>query len=218
MNIYQKLSIVQSQLKAPKVQYNKFGNFKYRSLEDIMESVKPLLAQHNLSLILSDTVKQTGDRFYIEAKATLINTEKTDETVSTTAVAREALSKKGMDESQITGAASSYARKYCMNGLFNIDDTKDADAQQPVNNKPLTKNNRASQVNINNNPAHSRGLDSSQLQWLSDYCKRKGYTDSRTKKEFMDFYKFSPRTTSPEEFNEIQKKIEADEKMVAEIF
>ncbi|MBF0205162.1 MAG: ERF family protein [Desulfamplus sp.] len=128
MNIYEKLNLVQSQLKAPKGQFNSFGNFKYRSLEDVVEGVKPLLSQHGLSLTLSDTVRLIGDRFYIEATATLVNVEQPDQKIVTTAMARESLDKKGMDSSQITGAASSYARKYCLNGLFSIDDTRDADS------------------------------------------------------------------------------------------
>lgn len=143
MNIYEKLNLVQSQLKAPKGQYNSFGGFKYRSLEDVVEAVKPLLTQHGLALILSDSIKLIGDRFYVEATATLINIEQPDQRIVTTALARESLDKKGMDSSQITGAASSYARKYCLNGLFNIDDTKDADfpAQQGHNN-----NNHSTQL------------------------------------------------------------------------
>ncbi|MBF0232839.1 MAG: ERF family protein [Desulfamplus sp.] len=218
MNIYQKLLLVQSQLKAPKGQLNKFGNFKYRSLEDIVEEVKPLLVQHTLSLTLSDTVKQIGDRFYIEATALLVNAEKPEEKIITTALAREAATKKGMDESQITGAASSYARKYCLNGLFNIDDTKDADTQPPINQKSSTQNNQKPPAQKNNNKpvTHPQGLDQAQLNWLSAYCQRKGYTDNTTKKEFMDFYGFSPRTTPPDIFIKIQQQIEADESAVSE--
>lgn len=127
MNIYEKLNLVQAQLKAPKSQYNSFGGFKYRSLEDIVEAAKPLLMNQRLCLTISDSVKLIGDRFYVEAAATLINIDKPDEKIITTALARESLEKKGMDSSQITGASSSYARKYALNALFSIDDTKDAD-------------------------------------------------------------------------------------------
>jgi hypothetical protein len=142
MNIYEKLNLVQLQLKAPKGQFNKFGNFHYRSLQDIVEGVKPLLSEHGLSLTLSDTVKLIGDRFYIEATATLVNVEQPDQRIITTAMARESLEKKGMDASQITGSTSSYARKYCLNGLFNIDDTRDADAQNNEFSTPQTRNNQ----------------------------------------------------------------------------
>lgn len=124
MNI---LTTIQTELKAPKGQTNNFGKYKYRSCEDIMEAVKPILAKHDVWINISDEMIMLGDRFYVKATATLKNDEKTLETAS--AYAREAESKKGMDEAQITGAASSYARKYALNGLLAIDDTKDADTQ-----------------------------------------------------------------------------------------
>lgn len=117
---------IQYNLKAPKGQRNNFGGYNYRSCEDIMEAVKPLLKEVNCSLTVSDDIVQVADRIYVKATATLRTS--TGETYTNTAFAREALSKKGMDESQVTGAASSYARKYALNGLFCIDDTKDADA------------------------------------------------------------------------------------------
>ncbi len=162
MNIYEKLNLVQSQLKAPKGQYNSFGGFKYRSLEDIVEGVKPLLSEHGLSLTLSDTVKLIGDRFYIEATATLVNVEQPDEKIITTALARESLEKKGMDSSQITGSTSSYARKYCLNGLFNIDDTKDADfpIQHQYNNNGKTQ--RQSQMQYTGNTSSSAAVNNFQ--------------------------------------------------------
>lgn len=129
MNIYEKLSEIQNELKAPKGQYNKFGNYKYRSCEDILEAVKPICKKNKTTLIISDELQNIGDRYYIKATATLYDTEK-EESISNTAYAREEESKKGMDGSQITGTASSYARKYALNGLFNIDDTKDADTNE----------------------------------------------------------------------------------------
>lgn len=124
----QELQIIQTRLKAPKSQVNKFGGFKYRSLEDIMEAVKPLLAETECHLVLSDKVVLIGDRYYIMATATLTN--KQGVTITNTAYAREEDGKKGMDASQVTGATSSYARKYALNGLFAIDDTKDADTDE----------------------------------------------------------------------------------------
>ncbi|MCE5227907.1 MAG: ERF family protein [Porphyromonadaceae bacterium] len=126
-NVLLKLSKIQTELKAPKGQMNKFGNYKYRSCEDIMEAVKPLLKKHNCALPISDKVILIGDRYYIEATATLFDCE-SGESYSVTASAREEESKKGMDGSQVTGASSSYARKYALNGLLDIDDTKDSDA------------------------------------------------------------------------------------------
>lgn len=120
-----KLAKVQSELKAPKSQYNSFGNYKYRSCEDIVESVKPLLAKQGLALVITDDIELVGERYYVKATATITDGENE---VHSTAYAREPLDKKGMDESQITGASSSYARKYALNGLLAIDDTKDADS------------------------------------------------------------------------------------------
>lgn len=131
MNIYEKLVVIQSSLRAPKNQYNSFGKYNYRSLEDIVEAVKPLLSQVKAALTISDEPVIIGDRIYIKAVAILTNAEEPTQTVVNTAYARESLTKKGMDDSQITGATSSYARKYCLNGLFCIDDNKEADSIAP---------------------------------------------------------------------------------------
>ena len=116
---------IQHKLKAPKGQYNSFGQYKYRSCEDILEGVKPLLKEYNLLLIINDEIVQIGERYYVKSTAKITDGR---ESVSATAYAREPLEKKGSDASQITGASSSYARKYALNGLLCIDDTKDADA------------------------------------------------------------------------------------------
>ena len=123
----ERVVIVQKELKAPKGQYNSFGKYRYRSAEDILNSVKPLLAVNDLILPLSDELIALGSRIYVKATATLQDCN-TANAISVDAYAREDEVKKGMDGSQITGAASSYARKYALNGLFLIDDTKDADA------------------------------------------------------------------------------------------
>lgn len=124
MTIYTELSRIQKELKAPKGQFNKFGGYKYRSCEDIMEAVKPIL--NDCCLTVTDDIILVGDRYYIKATARLAISA--DEFIENSALAREEEVKKGMDGSQITGSASSYARKYALNGLFAIDDTKDADA------------------------------------------------------------------------------------------
>ena len=116
---------IQSELKAPKSQYNKFGGYKYRKAEDILEAVKPLLAKQKCTLIITDDVVLIGNRIYVKATATIKNEKGECET--TTGWAREEETKKGMDGSQITGASSSYARKYALNGLFAIDDNADSD-------------------------------------------------------------------------------------------
>lgn len=132
------LNEIQQKLKAPKNQRNSFGNYNYRSCEDILEAVKPLLGDS--TLLISDEVVNVGDRYYVKATATLISPDSKPESgkieTSVSAYAREAENKKGMDEAQITGAASSYARKYALNGLFAIDDTKDADTQNNTSNAP----------------------------------------------------------------------------------
>lgn len=128
MNIYEKLLKVQVELKAPKGQYNSFGKYKYRSCEDILEALKPVLDKFKLTLFIKDDVIEVNTRNYVKATITLVNTEKPDEIIETSALAREEETKKGMDGSQITGASSSYARKYALNGMFMIDDTKDSDS------------------------------------------------------------------------------------------
>jgi len=158
-NIQQKLQGIQSSLKAPKGQTNKFGGYKYRSCEDILTAVKPLLAEWDCSLIISDEIVLVGNtasterseskyedgtktygensegRVYVKATASLLSNVSKD-TISVSGFAREAESKKGMDEAQITGSASSYARKYALNGLFAIDDTKDPDATNDHGKSP----------------------------------------------------------------------------------
>ena len=126
MGIYDKALAIQAELKAPKGQFNSFGKYSYRSCEDILEAVKPLCKAHNALVMISDELEYINGRFYVKAVATFADAE-TGENVYVSAYAREPESKKGMDDCQITGTASSYARKYALNGLFCIDDTKDAD-------------------------------------------------------------------------------------------
>lgn len=127
MNIYEKLSEIQAELKAPKSQYNSFGKYNYRNAEDILEAVKPLCKEVKAVLIISDKINAIGTRHYVEATATLIDLEKPEDKVTVTSSAREDEDLKGMTNAQITGSTSSYARKYALNGLFDIDDTKDSD-------------------------------------------------------------------------------------------
>lgn len=120
---------IREELKCPKNQYNSFGKYSYRSCEDILEAVKPLLTKYELSLTISDDIVQVGERYYVKATCR-IHDKEGKEIISNTAYAREEEEKKGQDGSQITGTSSSYARKYCLNGLFLIDDTKDADTDE----------------------------------------------------------------------------------------
>ena len=128
------LAQIQSELKAPKGQRNTFGKYNYRSCEDILEAVKPLLTERGLVLLITDDIVQLGERYYVRATATIYDSE--GSYISNSALAREEAVKKGMDASQITGATSSYARKYALNGLFAIDDTKDADATNKGQDEP----------------------------------------------------------------------------------
>lgn len=157
--IYSALMSIQRDLKAPKNQYNSFGKYKYRSLEDIVEAVKPLLNENGLILNMTDDVVIVGDRIYIKATVSVIDVANGD-TVATTAFAREAVTKKGSDDSQITGLASSYARKYALNGLFAIDDAKDADT------------NEYQQTQVNSNRAHEERNGA--IKVLNDAIKKTG--------------------------------------------
>lgn len=161
MGIYEKLMHIQTKIKAPKNLYNSFGKYKYRNAEGICEAVKPYLAKENASLVLHDDLVNVGDRIYVKATACLIDNE-SGRTVEATAFSREALSKKGMDDSQITGTASSYARKYALNGLFLLDDTKDADTDE----NRIERENRQAEKTISKTEAkalyamlQNRGID-----------------------------------------------------------
>lgn len=129
MNIQEKLLYIQAKVKAPKNLYNSFGKYSYRNAEGILEAVKPFLDEMKCTLTISDEIVAVGGRIYVKANATLWDTEKID-VIAVSAYAREAETKKGMDDSQVTGTASSYARKYALNGLFLLDDTKDPDTDE----------------------------------------------------------------------------------------
>lgn len=129
MGLTEKLSHIQQKMKAPKNLYNKFGNYPYRNAESILEAFKPFESEYNVALIVSDDMTVIGERVYVKATARLMDCESA-EAIIATAFAREVSDKKGMDDAQITGAASSYARKYALNGLFLLDDTKDADTNE----------------------------------------------------------------------------------------
>lgn len=147
---------IQTELKAPKSQTNTFGKYKYRSLEDILEALKPLLKKQNCFVSLTDEITLVGDRYYVKATATIRNDS--GDSISVSAMAREEENKKGMDSAQLTGATSSYARKYALNGLFAIDDTKDADATNTHGNEPQQKA-----------PPPSKATDGEQTKLLNEF-------------------------------------------------
>lgn len=129
VNLYEKLANIQNELKAPKSQWNDYGKYYYRNCEDVLEAVKPLCLKYRTTLIINDEIERIVDRNYIKAVCTLYDWD-SDNKIENYAYAREPIAKKGMDDSQLTGATSTYARKYALNGLFNIDDTKDADSSE----------------------------------------------------------------------------------------
>lgn len=151
LNIYQRLNNVQIELKAPKGQYNSFSKFNYRSAEDILEAVKPINLANGLNLTISDTIEEIGGSNYIKATLTLVNIDNPEEKIFITAFAREAKTKKGMDDSQITGSSSSYARKYGLNGLYIIDDTKDADTDEYHNQTENIQKQAQQTQNVSSN-------------------------------------------------------------------
>lgn len=157
MTIYEKLAAIQQELNCPKKNENKFGGYMYRKAEDILEAVKPLLAKYGCILTLDDELVQVGERYYVKATADLFSTEPEGGIMSTTAYAREEETKKGMDGSQITGASSSYARKYALNGLFAIDDTADSDTTNVGDgNEQKTRQNARKAANTGS-PAPAAG-------------------------------------------------------------
>ena len=176
MEIYKKLMNIQTKLKAPKSQRNNFGNYNYRSCEDILEAVKPLLDEFKVALTIKDEIVLIGERYYIKATATLIDID-TGDTTETSAYDRESAEKRGMDASQVTGATSSYARKYALNGLFAIDDNKDADA---------TNTHGKETIKVNMTPAG--GISEAQQKRLYAIANKAGLkkdvVDSTVKKSF----------------------------------
>ena len=168
-NIFERLAIIQAKLKAPKDQYNSFGKYKYRSAEGILEAVKPILREQDCLLWITDEIVEVGGRVYVKATAclTCCDTSGLAGALQVSAYARESDTKAGMDCSQITGAASSYARKYALNGLFAIDDTKDADALNTSPEYTSTPRDKG-----NSKPVIKEG----QPNWQSaiDYCRQHG--------------------------------------------
>lgn len=177
---YCKLAKIQAELNAPKGQYNSFGGYHYRSCEDILNAVKPLL--DGLFLSISDEVVQLGDRYYIKATATITDGKLTH---SASALAREALTKKGMDDAQVTGSTSSYARKYCLNGLFGIDDTKDADATNDhgKGGQQRPQNNRGGQQNGNRQQAQQQKRAATPDEILKTFTEMAAKATDRAKLE-----------------------------------
>lgn len=188
--LYDKLNFIQSELKAPKSNYNSFGNYNYRSCEDILEAVKPLCKKYRALLTLTDDIVVIADRVYVKAKAILRDLDDYNIAIEVQAFAREPLEKKGMDSSQVTGTASSYARKYALNGLFNIDDTKDADTNEyqkqtkDENNKQqkkTTKNVDKLKANITDIEKSMNFGKYKEKTWIEVYAEDKAYLENLVK-------------------------------------
>lgn len=191
-NIYQKLLAIQNELKAPKSQFNKFGGYSYRSCEDILEAVKSLLVKYQATIILQDKIELIGDRYYIKATARFIDAE-SGETIETEALARESENIKGMQASQITGATSSYARKYVLGSLLLLDDCKDADA---IHGK---EDNNKSQSHSQIDTTSTRKLSDKQLARLYALANKAGVDKDLVKQQvFKKFSKEVKDLTKPE--------------------
>ena len=166
MTLEEKLLNIQSELKAPKGQYNSFGKYKYRSCEDILEAVKPLLGKYKCLLTIEDEIVPVGGRVYVRATATIYDSDNRGDKLTVSAYAREEDEKKGMDGSQITGASSSYARKYALNGIFLIDDTKDSDATNTHGNNEEPKATPEQIEKLKSYVSDEKGMKA-----MLDYCK-----------------------------------------------
>ena len=194
MNVYEKLMTVQTKLRAPKSQYNSFGRYSYRSCEDILEALKPLLAKVGAIVNVTDEIKLIGDRYYVEATASFIDTE-TGERMIAKASAREAEAKKGMDDSQVTGSVSSYARKYALNGLFAIDDNKDADST----------NTHSKELKPNMTPT---GVTEAQLKRLYTIGNKAGIKKEVVEGTVRKIFNCDPKDMTKEQYDNICERLE----------
>ena len=195
MNVYEKLMTVQTKLRAPKSNYNSFGKYSYRSCEDILEALKPLLAEVGAIVNISDEVKLIGDRFYVEATAMFLDCE-TGDSVVARASAREDESKKGMDLAQVTGSVRSYARKYALNGLFAIDDNKDADST----------NTHGKNIKPNMTPVG--GLSEAQIKKLFAIGNKAGFKKDVVEATVKKMFGCEPKDMTKDQYNTVCERLE----------
>ena len=195
MNVYEKLMTVQTKLRAPKGQYNQFGHYSYRSCEDILEALKPLLAEVGAIVNISDEVKLIGNRFYVEATAMFLDCE-TGDSVVARASAREDETKKGMDLAQVTGSVSSYARKYALNGLFAIDDNKDSDAT----------NTHGKDIKPNMTPVS--GLSEAQIKRLFAIGNKAGFKKDVVEATVKKMFGCEPKDMTKDQYNIVCERLE----------
>ena len=200
-NVYQKLMEVQSKLKAPKSQYNSFGKYSYRSCEDILEALKPLLNEAGAIVNISDQVKLIGDRYYIEATAMFLDVNTGDSIISK-AMAREDESKKGQDLAQLSGATSSYARKYALNGLFAIDDNKDPDS--------TNKHSKDNEIkpNIPFRGMISDGISEAQIKRLFAIGNKAGFKKDVVEATVKKMFGCEPKDMTKDQYNTVCERLE----------
>lgn len=188
----QTLMAIQSELKAPKSQFNSFGKYNYRNCEDILEALKPICKEYNSATTLTDEVVMIGERYYIKATATLYCFNGTEiDSISTSAYAREEQDKKGMDASQVTGASSSYARKYALNGLFGIDDTKDSDTTNKGENKTQKETPNQEPIKAENEPTMTYEQALNHICEVNGKSIREIYKDATLRASIPELYKMS---------------------------
>ncbi len=205
MTIQEKLLKVQTKLKAPKGQFNKFGGYKYRSCEDILEAVKPLLEEVKAAVVIGDEIREIGVRIYVQATVAFTDVQdKEASPIYVTAYAREPKEKKGMDEAQITGTASSYARKYALNGLFLIDDAKDSDSEEyRIESEKKAKATPTKKVDTSD---LDQFINAGQLETLNMLLKKAEITEEK----FCEIYKIAVMPEFPaDEYDDAVKKLEA---------
>ena len=195
MGIQEKLMNIQYELKCNKSQYNSFGRYAYRSSEDILEAVKPLLYKYKATLVINDDIVLIGDRFYVKATSKITDIE-TGECVESTAFAREDESQKGMSSAQVTGSVSSYARKYSMNALFAIDDNKDADSTNTHNK------------DIKPNMTPVSGLSEAQLKRLYTIGNKAGFKKDVVEATVKKMFGCEPKDMTKDQYNTVCERLE----------
>lgn len=209
MNIHEKLLNIQNELKAPKNQWNSFGKYAFRNCEDILEAVKPLCLKYKALTYVSDEIVTIGDRYYVRATAVLVDCEKekleSSDVICVTASAREAENKTGMDLAQVTGATSSYARKYALNGLFDIDDTKDPDTEEHKNQQEKDKEEKK----------QAKTVEKVQVKLISDAQRKRLFAISNGNNEVvrnvLNRYKYEKtEQIQTKDYEAICKEIEAE--------
>ena len=202
-NIFEKLQMIQTELNAPKNRYNKFGKFYYRSCEDILEAIKPLLKKAGVSVHVEDDIEEIGGKTYVKAIVRLVDLDNPDIQLSVKAFAREAESKSGMDAAQITGTSSSYARKYALNGLFLIDDVKDPDTDE-YHNETEQKTTKISAKT--DTKALDEFINAGQIETLNMLLSKANITDAK----FCDVYGIAVVSELPAaKYDTAVKKLEA---------